>query len=149
MAIFARRNTNYRIKTMRKRLSFQYAIEAIVLLLVATCFILLARVAYHDRNLSKSLYADGGDEALALHRELCQLDKVIAGKQAFLQARQHVIDSLKGMIPALPVAQHMGVSRQAVSKWESGATEPSTTNLMELARLYGTTAADLLREVDG
>ena len=35
------------------------------------------------------------------------------------------------------VAQHMGVSRQAVSKWESGATEPSTTNLMELARLYG------------
>lgn len=47
------------------------------------------------------------------------------------------------------VAQHMGVSRQAVSKWESGATEPSTTNLMELARLYGTTAADLLREVEG
>ncbi|WP_418837029.1 helix-turn-helix domain-containing protein [Paratractidigestivibacter faecalis] len=47
------------------------------------------------------------------------------------------------------VAQHMGVSRQAVSKWESGATEPSTTNLMEFARLYGTTAADLLREVDG
>ena len=64
---------------MRKRLSFQYAIEAIVLLLVATCFILLARVAYHDRNLSKSLYADGGDEALALHSKLCQLDKVIAG----------------------------------------------------------------------
>ena len=29
MPIFARRNTNYRIKTMRKRLSFQYAIEAI------------------------------------------------------------------------------------------------------------------------
>ena len=47
------------------------------------------------------------------------------------------------------VAQHMGVSRQAVSKWESGATEPSTTNLMELARLYGTTAAELLREVEG
>lgn len=47
------------------------------------------------------------------------------------------------------VAQHMSVSRQAVSKWESGATEPSTTNLMELARLYGTTAAELLREVEG
>ena len=47
------------------------------------------------------------------------------------------------------VAQHLGVSRQAVSKWESGATEPSTTNLMEVARLYGTTAAELLREVEG
>lgn len=47
------------------------------------------------------------------------------------------------------VAQHMGVSHQSISKWESGATEPSTTNLMKLARLYGTTAADLLREVDG
>lgn len=47
------------------------------------------------------------------------------------------------------VTQHMGVSRQAVSKWESGATEPSTTSLMELARLYGTTAADLLHEVEG
>ena len=47
------------------------------------------------------------------------------------------------------VAQHMGVSHQSISKWESGATEPSTTNLMELERLYGTTAADLLREVDG
>ena len=48
-----------------------------------------------------------------------------------------------------PVAQHMGVAPQAGSKWDRGATEPSTTNLMELARLYGTTAADLLREVEG
>ena len=47
------------------------------------------------------------------------------------------------------VAAKIGVSAQAISKWESGATEPSTTNLMELARLYGTTAADLLREVEG
>lgn len=45
------------------------------------------------------------------------------------------------------VAQSLGVSRQAVSKWESGASEPNTTNLMALAKLFGTTAPDLLREV--
>lgn len=47
------------------------------------------------------------------------------------------------------VAQSVGVSRQAVSKWESGAAEPNTTNLIALAELFGTTAPDLLREVTG
>lgn len=45
------------------------------------------------------------------------------------------------------VAQKLGVSRQAVSKWEQGASEPSTTNLVKLANLYGVDPADLLREV--
>lgn len=44
------------------------------------------------------------------------------------------------------VAEALGVSRQAVSKWESGASDPSTTNLMALAELYGVAAEDLLRE---
>lgn len=47
------------------------------------------------------------------------------------------------------VAEKLGVSRQAVSKWEQGKTEPSTTNLVKLARLYGVDPADLLREVEG
>ena len=46
------------------------------------------------------------------------------------------------------VAEQIGVSRQAVSKWESGASEPSTTNLMKVARLYGVDPAELLREVE-
>lgn len=45
------------------------------------------------------------------------------------------------------VAEKIGVSRQAVSKWESGAAEPSTSNLIKVARLYGVDPADLLREV--
>ncbi|WP_455139200.1 helix-turn-helix domain-containing protein [Thermophilibacter sp.] len=45
------------------------------------------------------------------------------------------------------VAEKVGVSRQAVSKWEQGTSEPSTTNLVKLARLYGVDPADLLREV--
>ena len=47
------------------------------------------------------------------------------------------------------LAEQLGLSRQAVSKWESGASEPSTTNLMKVARLYGVDPAELLREVEG
>ncbi len=46
------------------------------------------------------------------------------------------------------VAEALGVSRQAVSKWESGASDPSTTNLIALAKLLGVALEDLLREVE-
>ena len=45
------------------------------------------------------------------------------------------------------VAEALGVSRQAVSKWESGASDPSTTNLIALAKLFGTTPEELLKEI--
>ena len=45
------------------------------------------------------------------------------------------------------VADALGVSRQAVSKWESGASAPSTSNLSALAKLFGTTAEEILREL--
>ena len=44
------------------------------------------------------------------------------------------------------VAEKLGVSRQAVSKWESGASDPSTANLIALAKLFGTTPEELLKE---
>ena len=43
-------------------------------------------------------------------------------------------------------AAQLKVSRQAVSKWESGTADPSTSNLLALAKLYGVTAEELLRE---
>ena len=46
------------------------------------------------------------------------------------------------------VAETVGVSRQAVSKWESGTSGPSTSNLLALARLFGISAEELLREVE-
>ena len=46
------------------------------------------------------------------------------------------------------VAETLGVSRQAVSKWETGASDPSTTNLMALAKLFGMTPEELLREME-
>lgn len=42
------------------------------------------------------------------------------------------------------VAEALGVSRQAVSKWEIGASEPSTANLLALAKLYGVSVDELL-----
>ena len=47
------------------------------------------------------------------------------------------------------VAETIGVSRQAVSKWESGASDPSTSNLLALAKLYGVSAEDLMWEAAG
>ncbi|UBH08867.1 helix-turn-helix transcriptional regulator [Macrococcus armenti] len=42
------------------------------------------------------------------------------------------------------VAETIGVSRQAVSKWESGKSDPSTSNLYVLAKLYKISAEELL-----
>ena len=46
------------------------------------------------------------------------------------------------------VAESIGVSRQAVSKWENGTSEPNTSNLVALAKLYGISAEDLLKGVE-
>lgn len=46
------------------------------------------------------------------------------------------------------VAETLGVSRQAVSKWENGTSEPSTSNLLALAKLYGISGEELLRGID-
>ena len=46
------------------------------------------------------------------------------------------------------VAESIGVSRQAVSKWEQGVSDPSTTNLLALAKLYGVSAEELLKNVE-
>ena len=44
------------------------------------------------------------------------------------------------------VAESLGVSRQAVSKWETGTADPSTSNLLALAKLFGVSAEELLRQ---
>ena len=40
------------------------------------------------------------------------------------------------------------VRTQAVSKWETGTADPSTSNLLALAKLFGVSAEELLRQVD-
>ncbi|MDO5416995.1 MAG: helix-turn-helix transcriptional regulator [Lachnospiraceae bacterium] len=45
------------------------------------------------------------------------------------------------------VAEAIGVSRQAVSKWENGTSDPSTSNLIALSQLYGISAEELIQSV--
>ena len=45
------------------------------------------------------------------------------------------------------VAESLGVSRQAVSKWENGTSDPSTSNLLALAKLYGVSAEEILSKI--
>ena len=45
------------------------------------------------------------------------------------------------------VAESLGVSRQAVSKWENGASDPSTSNLFALAKIFGISIEELLKDI--
>lgn len=44
------------------------------------------------------------------------------------------------------LAELLGISRQAISKWESGITYPEISNMQELAKLYGITLDELLND---
>ena len=46
------------------------------------------------------------------------------------------------------VAESLGVSRQAVSKWENGTSDPSTSNLLALAKLYGVSPKEILDRIN-
>ncbi len=45
------------------------------------------------------------------------------------------------------VAESLGVSRQAVSKWETGKAEPSTSNLIALAKLFHVSLEELVTDI--
>ncbi len=45
------------------------------------------------------------------------------------------------------VAESLGVTRQAVSKWENGSSEPSTSNLIAIAKLYDVAPEELLKKL--
>jgi len=77
---------------------------------------------------------DGAVEDGQLHQSLAEI----------LKARR----TSRGMTQE-QVAEAVGVSRQAVSKWENGTAEPSTSNLLALARLYGVDLNELLRDIHG
>lgn len=54
---------------------------------------------------------------------------------------------LRGGIPTQQeVAAAVGVKPAAVSKWEKGITKPRASKLPKLAKLYGCTIEDLLKD---
>ena len=42
------------------------------------------------------------------------------------------------------LADQLGVSRQAISKWECGESSPDTDNLIELSKIYGVSLDELV-----
>ena len=44
----------------------------------------------------------------------------------------------------IAAAEALNVSRQAISRWETGASAPGTENLIELSRLYGVSVDELV-----
>ena len=45
------------------------------------------------------------------------------------------------------LAEMLGISRQTVSKWENGTSDPSTSNLLALAKLYDVSAEEILSKI--
>ena len=45
------------------------------------------------------------------------------------------------------LASILGVTYQAVSKWENGTADPSTSNLISLAKLYEIDPEELIKSV--
>lgn len=84
---------------------------------------LLKYIHSKDVRQEKSVVRKSLGEALKVHRKQCKMT------QEF-------------------VAETIGVSRQAVSKWENGTSDPSTSNLFALAKLYGISVEELLKEVE-
>lgn len=47
------------------------------------------------------------------------------------------------------LAEKLGVSRQSISLWENGQTQPTIDNIIALAKIFNITADELLESYDG
>lgn len=96
----------------------------------------------------------GGLIALAVIfiRALLKYIKSKEVRKKKLETRKSLGEAIKGYRAQCKmtqefVAETLGVSRQAVSKWENGTSDPSTSNLIALAKLFKISTEELLREV--
>lgn len=55
-----------------------------------------------------------------------------------------IVSRNKAGLSQMELAERLGVSRQAVSRWESGQSKPSTERLLALGVLYGVSIDQLL-----
>lgn len=100
-------------------------LAVIITFIILAVFLIKALIKYikaGDVRKEKSIIKKSLGEVLKQHREECKMT------QEF-------------------VAEAIGVSRQAVSKWENGTSDPSTSNLIALAKLFNISAEELLHEV--
>lgn len=93
-----------------------------IFLIIFTIKALIKYVKSKDIKKEKSHIKKSLGEVLKQHREECKMT------QEF-------------------VAEAIGVSRQAVSKWENGTSDPNTSNLIALAKLFKISTEELLDEI--
>ena len=101
------------------------SLTVIIVFVILGIFLIKALIRYIKSKYvrkEKSVIKKSLGEVLKQHREECKMT------QEF-------------------VAESIGVSRQAVSKWENGTSDPSTSNLIAIAKLFNLSAEDLLQEV--
>ena len=94
----------------------------LIFLIIFTIKALIKYVKSKDIKKEKSLIKKSLGEVLKQHREECKMT------QEF-------------------VAEAIGVSRQAVSKWENGTSDPNTSNLIVLSKLFKISPEELLDEI--
>ena len=95
----------------------------VIYLFILLCKALKKYIASSDTRKEKAEVCKSLGEVLKAHRQRCKMT------QEF-------------------VAEALGVSRQAVSKWENGSADPSTSNLLALAKLYAVSAEELLEQLN-
>ncbi|MDO4673010.1 MAG: helix-turn-helix transcriptional regulator [Porphyromonadaceae bacterium] len=101
-------------------------LAVLITFIVLGIFLIKALIRYlksGEIRKEKSLMKKSLGEVLKQHREECKMT------QEF-------------------VAEAIGVSRQTVSKWENGTSDPSTSNLIALAKLFQISVQELLREAE-
>lgn len=52
----------------------------------------------------------------------------------------------KAGLNQVDAAKALGVTQGAISMWENGRTKPRSAQIVEIAKLYGVTVDELLRE---
>lgn len=52
----------------------------------------------------------------------------------------------KAGLNQVDAAKVLGVTQGAISMWENGRTKPRSTQIVEIAKLYGVTVDELLKE---
>ena len=62
--------------------------------------------------------------------------------------RKSLGEALKAHRTQCKMTQEFVAETIAVSKWENGTSDPSTSNLFALAKLYGVSVEELLKEVE-
>ena len=105
--------------------------EILVILFLLIRFVVIAAVVY---LIVKALlkYIKGDKSSQVIKKTLGEVIKKHREEKGFTQEM---------------LAERIGVSRQAVSKWEKGTTEPSTSNLFALAKVFDMPIEDFMHEI--